>query len=202
VAVAVLSTVAGFHVPVIPLLDISGKTGGTVPMQKEGISVNEGIIFGGVTVTVSVVDCAHCPGAGVNVYVAVAVLSTVAGLHVPVIPSLDIDGKTGAVVPIQKEATGVNEGIVFGALTVTVSVVDVAHWPGAGVKVYVAVAVLSTVAGFHVPVIPSLDVSGKTGAVVPIQKGAIAVNAGTVLGELTVTVSVVSEEHWPEGWKV
>ena len=42
---------------------------------------------------------AHCPAAGVNVYVvgpAVAMLM-VGGLHVPVMPLLDVAGNAGAV---------------------------------------------------------------------------------------------------------
>jgi hypothetical protein len=51
-------------------------------------------------------------------------------------------------------------------LITTVSCAVVAHWPAAGVKVYVvvpAVAVLM-VAGFHVPVIPFVEVVGSAGA--------------------------------------
>ena len=50
-------------------------------------------------VMLSVLVVAHCPPAGVNVYVvvpAVAVL-IVAGLHVPVMPLLEVVGRTGAV---------------------------------------------------------------------------------------------------------
>lgn len=42
-----------------------------------------------------------------------------------------------------------------------------AHWPVVGVKVYVVVPGVDVlmVAGFHVPVIPLLDVVGNAGAV-------------------------------------
>jgi hypothetical protein len=42
-----------------------------------------------------------------------------------------------------------------------------AHCPGAGVKVYVfvPVVVVLMVDGFHVPLIPLMEVAGKTGGV-------------------------------------
>jgi hypothetical protein len=66
--------------------------------------------------------------------VPVAVLSTVDGLQVPVIPLFDVVESTGAVAPEQIAATGVNVGVIFG-LTVTVNVVAVAQSPAVGVKV-------------------------------------------------------------------
>ena len=47
-----------------------------------------------------------------------------------------------------------------------------------------------TKVGFQVPVIPLIEVLGKTGAAAPLQIGAIAVNVGVVEG-LTVIVKVV-----------
>ena len=46
-------------------------------------------------------------------------------------------------------------------------VVTAPHWPAFGVNVYVVVPVVDVfiTAGFHVPVIPLLDVVGKAGAV-------------------------------------
>ena len=62
----VLFTVAGLHVPVIPLLDVVGNTGATEPEQIGAIAVNVGVIIG-LTVTVNVVVVAHNPAVGVNV---------------------------------------------------------------------------------------------------------------------------------------
>ena len=59
---------------------------------------------------------------------------------------------------------------------------------------YVPVAVLLTVAGDQVPVMPLVEVVGSTGAVVPEQMGAIAANAGVTFG-VTVTVRVVVVAH-------
>src|SRR4029078_891684 len=43
----------------------------------------------------------NCPGPGVKTYFPFTVLSTSAGLHVPVIPLAEVLGKTGTDVPIQ-----------------------------------------------------------------------------------------------------
>jgi len=99
---------------------------------------------------------------------------------VPVILLVDVSGNTGAVLPTHIAATCVNNGVIL-LFTVTVSVAVVAHWPAVGVKVYVPVAILFTVAGLHVPVTLLVDVKGNTGAVLPIHIGLIAVNEGTVL---------------------
>jgi hypothetical protein len=88
----------------------------------------------GFTVIFSVACVAHCPPVGVNVYEALLVLSTVAGLHVPEIPLSEVPGNTGAAAPAQKGGTAANEGVTDG-LTVTFKVVEVAHCPGFGVKI-------------------------------------------------------------------
>ena len=64
----------------------------------------------------------------------VVVLSTVEGDHEPVIPFVEVVGSTGAADPLQIGATAVKVGIVC-AVTVTVSVVVVAHNPAVGVNV-------------------------------------------------------------------
>jgi hypothetical protein len=136
---------------------------------------------------------AHCPFEGVNVYVAVVVLLTVVGDHVPVIPFVEVVGKTGAIDPLHMGPTVVNVGTTLES-TFTERVVLVAHCPGAAVKVYVADVVLLTVAGDHVPVIPLFEVVGKIGDGDPEQIGFIAVNVGVML-ELTVTSNVVVLAH-------
>ena len=72
----------------------------------------------------------------------------------------------------------------------------VAHCPALGVKVYVPDAVLLIVAGFHVPLIPLVEVAGSAGANVPLQKGAIGLNKGVTVG-VTVTVIVTGTAHCP-----
>jgi hypothetical protein len=41
-----LSTTAGVHVPLIPLLDVAGRAGGVVPAQNGGIELKIGIYIG------------------------------------------------------------------------------------------------------------------------------------------------------------
>ena len=64
---------------------------------------------------------------------AVAVL-IVPGLHVPVMPLLDVVGNTGAVLFWQSGPIGVNVGVICG-LIVTVNDALIAHCPAAGVNV-------------------------------------------------------------------
>ena len=63
-------TIEGFHVPVIPFVDVAGRVG-AVPAKQivcEVPELNVGVIFG-FTVTVNVAVVAHNPAAGVNEYV-------------------------------------------------------------------------------------------------------------------------------------
>jgi hypothetical protein len=62
-----------------------------------------------------------------------------AGLQVPVILLADVDGKTGTEPPahIANDEPKSNIGATLG-FTVTAKVVETAHGPASGVKVYVA----------------------------------------------------------------
>jgi hypothetical protein len=79
---------------------------------------------------------AHCPAAGVKVYVVVPVADVLitAGVQVPVMPLLDINGSAGATEFKQSEPNGLKVGVIIG-LTVTVNVVVAAHCPASGVNV-------------------------------------------------------------------
>jgi hypothetical protein len=149
---------------------------------------NVGVTFG-FTVTVNVVVVAHWPASGVNVYVPPVVLLTIAGLHVPVIPSVDEFGSVWAAAPEQivELVPKLNVGVIFG-FTVTVNVAVVAHWLPLGVNVYVPDVVLLTTAGLQVPLIPFVDVFGSTGTdpLPQIVRLVPNVNVGTVRG-VTVT---------------
>ena len=57
-----------------------------------------------------------------------------AGDQVPVMPLFDVVGRGDKAAPEQMGATGLKVGVTFG-LTVTVYVVDIAHWPLSGVNV-------------------------------------------------------------------
>jgi len=126
-----------------------------------------------------------------------AVLLTTDGLHVPVMPLLDVVGKIGTVPPEQivSVVPKLKVGVTIG-LTVTVKVVVVAHNPAVGVNVYTPFAVLLTTDGFHVPVMPLLEVVGKIGTVPPVQIVNVVpkLKVGVMFGfTVTVNVNVVAQ---------
>ena len=111
---------------------------GTVPPEQIARVVpklNVGVTFG-LTVTVNDALVAHCPASGVNVYTPEFWLSTVAGLHVPVIPLVELVVNAGTDPSAQMVSVvpNVKVGVMLG-LTVTVRVVVVAHNPAVGVNV-------------------------------------------------------------------
>jgi hypothetical protein len=65
-----------------------------------------------LTVIAIVVFPAHCPAPGVKVYVVVPTVAVliVAGLHVPVIPFVEVAGKPGAALFWQSALIAVNVG--------------------------------------------------------------------------------------------
>ena len=73
----------------------------------------------GFTVIVIVVVVAHCPAAGVNVYVVVTVLFN-AGAHDPVIPFSDVVGNGFRIPPEQIGPTWLNAGTMGEPITPTV----------------------------------------------------------------------------------
>ena len=62
----VLSTVVGFHKPIIPFRDAVPKIGAGVPAQNGGKAAKVGIV-GGRTVTVKVCVVAQSPAFGVKI---------------------------------------------------------------------------------------------------------------------------------------
>jgi hypothetical protein len=88
---------AGFHVPVIPLLDVAGSAGAVLFWQNGPICVNVGIICAEIVTSIVTVT-AHWPALGVNVYVVVPTVDvlTIAGFHVPATPLFDVVGNAGA----------------------------------------------------------------------------------------------------------
>lgn len=136
----VLLTSDGFHVPLIPFVELGFKLGMASSPAQIVIAApksNVGVMFG-LTVTVKVVSVAHKPDVGVKVYVPEFWLSMLDGLQVPVILFDDVVGNAGAVASAQidKAVPKLNVGVMFG-FTVTVNVAFVAHWPAVGVNVYV-----------------------------------------------------------------
>jgi hypothetical protein len=124
VVVAVL-LIVGDHIPVIPLVEVVGNEGKMPPVQIAATELNVGVMLL-LTTTVMVATDAHCPVAGVKVYVVVAVLFK-AGDQVPVMPLVEVVGNGDTVLPAQMADTGVNAGNVFPGFTVMVSVAVVAH---------------------------------------------------------------------------
>ena len=130
-------TTPGVHDPVIPLVELVGNVGADAPAQMDKLvpKLNAGVILG-LTVRSNVVIVAHCPAAGVNVYVPELWLSITPGLHVPVIPFVDVFVSVGTFPPAQivELVPKPKDGVMFG-LTVTTNVADVAQGPGSGVNV-------------------------------------------------------------------
>ena len=136
---ATLLTTAGFQDPVNPLSEVSGKAGTVPPVQMVSVGppkLKVGVTVG-LTITVNVSVTAHSPTLGVKIYFAEFRSSITDGLHVPVIPSVDVNGKGGTKPPAQMVSAvpKLKVGVTFG-LTVTVSVVRVSQNPGFGVNVY------------------------------------------------------------------
>lgn len=186
----------------MPLSDVVGNMGAVEPLQivLAVPKLNAGVRIG-LTVTVNITVLIHWSGVaeGVNVYVPLAWLLTVAGFHVPLIPFVDVPGSAGTVPPVQivKVVPKSKTGMMLGVM-VTVNVVAVAHSPAAGVNVYVPLAWLSTAAGLHVPLMPLVDAAGKDGTASPEQmvNDVPKLNAGVTIG-FTVTLNAVMVAHSP-----
>lgn len=114
---AVLLTTAGLQVPVTPLDEVAGNAGTASPSQIVAAvpKVKEGVITG-FTVTVRVTEGEQGFDVLLNVYVPLVVLLTTAGVQVPVIPLVEVVGKSGAVAPEQIDTAvpKLNTGVVFG----------------------------------------------------------------------------------------
>ena len=118
---------------------------------------------------------------------------TVAGVQVPLIPFVEVDGKIGAVLPLQILFNCAKEGAIFSVM-VCVSEVEIAHLFASGVKVYVPVCVLLTVAGNQVPLIPLDEVDDKIGTVLPLQISFSLAKEGAIFSVI-VCVSEVEIAH-------
>ena len=128
-------TVAGDHVPTMPLFEVVANVGEAAPWQTFGIAAKTGVTWSSMVMS-NVVGRAHCPAAGVNVYVVVPIVEVlmVAGDHVPVTPLVEVPGRAGAVLLRQNGPMGLKVGVISG-FTVTSMVTGKAHWPASGVKV-------------------------------------------------------------------
>src|SRR6186713_1152322 len=113
--------VAGFQVPVIPLLEAAGRIGAVAPTQSGPIAVNTGVICAAIVISIDA-GLAHSPASGVKVYVVVpaAAVLMVAGFHVPVILLLETAGKPGAAAPTQSGPIAVNTGVTCAAIVISI----------------------------------------------------------------------------------
>lgn len=92
--------------------------------------------------------------------------------------------------PIQIDEEPPTVTIAVGkAFTAIDIVVELAHKPDVGVKVYVVVAMLFN-AGDHVPMIPFVELVGSAPNVAPLQIGATCVKVGVVDVVIDTAVAV------------
>ena len=121
----------------MPLSEVAGKTGAGSPAHIDKVvpKLKTGVMIG-FTVTVKVTGGAHWPGSGVKEYTPLLVLLTTAGLHMPVMPLVEVGGKAGTASPSQMEALAPNgkTGGIVGSTT-TVNEVPVTHPVVVGVKI-------------------------------------------------------------------
>jgi len=99
-AVVALLFIDGLHVPVILFKEVVGRAGIEEPAQYGPGVLKEGMIAS-LIVIVRVVGTAHCPAAGVNVYVVVARLLITEGFQDPSTPLVEVVGKAGIDAPAQ-----------------------------------------------------------------------------------------------------
>lgn len=101
----------------IPLLDVVGSDGGVLFWQTGPIWLNVGATCD-VMVILNVAGSAQIPGVGVNVYVDVPGVDVliVAGLHLPVMPLLEVTGNVGAVEFWHNGPIGEKVGLSLGVI--------------------------------------------------------------------------------------
>ena len=120
-----------------------------------------------------------------------------AGDQVPLIPFVEVAGRAGAAEPRQRGPIWTNDGVTE-VVTVMLILVVVAHWPAAGVNVYVLVPVCVVLItdGLHVPDIGgvSIENEGSAGGVLFWQRGPIWLNDGTI-AVVTVISAVAETAH-------
>jgi len=120
--------------------------------------------------------------------VVVAVLFN-AGLHVPLMPLVDVVGNGLKVAPEQIAGTAVKVGVTFALTVMTIDEVA-AHCAGLGVKMYVVVPAVDVliVAGFQVPNMPLSERVGNAGGVAFWQNGPMAVNVGVTCAVISIFI--------------
>ncbi|KAF5030964.1 hypothetical protein DSECCO2_632680 [anaerobic digester metagenome] len=112
-------------------------------------------------------------------------------------PSIEAAGRAGATLFWQSGPIWANVGTISSVITMSM-VEGTPHCAGSsGVKVKVkvpATAVLM-VAGFQIPVMPSIEAAGRAGATLFWQRGPIWAKVGTISSVITMSM-VVGTPHW------
>jgi len=87
----------GFHVPLILSIDSVGKAGAASYWQNGPIGSKLGVTCSRIVTSIET-GSEHCPSSGINVKVNTPTKFVLMndGLHVPVMPSLDVDDSAGA----------------------------------------------------------------------------------------------------------
>ena len=181
----------GNQLPTIPLGEMLFKLN-EVSFSHSEIALKSGCKLGTISID-NVVELAHCPAVGIKVYSVVCKLFN-AGDQVPEIPLVETVGKADKVCPLQIGLTEVKVGVIAG-LTVIVKVVELAHCPAVGKKVYSVVCKLFN-AGDQVPEIPLVEIVGKADNVCPLQIGLTEVKVGVIAGFMVI-VKLVGLAHCP-----
>lgn len=133
-ATAVL-IVAGFHVPVMPFVEVAGS-GGAVELRQNG-PIGSKVGSTGRLITIVITAVVVQKGSvGVNVYMKLpaTVVFMVEGLHVPAILLSDVVGNAGGVEFWQSGPICVKVGVTGGSITMVI-VVGMAQPPASGVNV-------------------------------------------------------------------
>jgi hypothetical protein len=110
---------AGLHVPAIPSFDTSGNDGGAEFWQSGPIVLNVGVRLATI-VMFKETGVEQRPAVGVNVYVTVPriVVLMLTGLHVPVIPSFEVNGNAGGIEFWQSGPMAANVGMTVPTIVI------------------------------------------------------------------------------------
>jgi hypothetical protein len=195
----VVEIVAGLHFPVIPVVEMAGRAGPMLLWHNGPMAANSGVT--GAVISISnVAILAHSPLSGVKVYVAIpeVTVEIVAGLQVPLIPLVEVAGRTGPILFWHNGPMAVNNGVTGGVISIS-NVVVLAHSPLSGVNVYVdgPAVTVEMVAGLHVPLIPLVEAAGRAGPALFWHNGPMAANNGVTGAVITIS-KVVVNAHCPD----
>ena len=118
----------------------------------------------------------------------------VAGDHVPVIPSVDINGNVGGLLLRHNGPIGLKFGVRFGLTNISMVKIE-AHSEISGVNVYIVVPGVEVfmILGDQVPIMGGelLELFGNVGGVIPWQRDDTGVKVGAISGVIVIDIVVV-----------